>query len=155
LESKNKPTVVAMTRQNVTVMHESSYDLFSQGAYVASDVEGFEGIIIATGSEVELAIKAQKNLLEKHGVKVRVVSMPSMEIFLTQPETVRESVLPSKVERRLALEMGSTGLWYRFASNVLGIDTFGVSANLEDVLTHFGFTVENVVNTYLKIRNKA
>ncbi len=154
IEKKHGPTLIVMTRQNVTVMHESSYEEFCQGAYVASDLEDFEGIIIATGSEVELAIKAQKLLLEEHDVRVRVVSMPSMEMFLNQPADVREKVLPQAITERLAIEMGSTGLWYHFSQNVMGIDTFGVSANLHDVLQHFGFVAENVVKRYLEIRNK-
>jgi transketolase len=146
------PTILTMTRQDVTVMHESSYEQLTKGAYVAKDQKNFDGILIASGSEVELAIKAQEELLEKHSIPVRVVSMPSMELFLQQPNAYQEEVLPSACVKRLAIEMGASGLWYRFASKVMGIDTFGVSAKLADVLDYFGFTVENVVKTYLEMK---
>ena len=146
------PTILTMTRQDVTVMHESSYEQLTKGAYVAKDQKNFDGILIASGSEVELAIKAQEELLEKHSIPVRVVSMPSMELFLQQPNAYQEEVLPSACVKRLAIEMGASGLWYRFASEVIGIDTFGVSAKLADVLDYFGFTVENVVKTYLEMK---
>jgi len=152
LEAKTAPTILALSRQDITVEHQSDYEMFLQGAYVASDKPDFEGILIATGSEVELAVKAQDYLLKQHNIPVRVVSMPSMELFARQPESVQEQVLPANITNRLAIEMGSTGLWYRYSRHVLGIDTFGVSAPLDDVLTHFGFTVENVANTYLKLR---
>ncbi len=151
LEAKDTPTVIVLSRQDIVVLHESSYVKFLQGAYVAKDMENFEGILIASGSEVELALKTQKALKEKHNISVRVVSMPSMELFLQQPDSVKETVLPAKVEKRLALEMGSSGLWYRFSKTVKGIDTFGASGNLEDVLEYFGFTVDEIVRLYLDL----
>jgi len=147
LEQKRTPSVIALTRQDTTVLNEVSYQEFLQGAYVAKDYPEFEGIMIATGSELELAIKASE-VLASEGTFVRVVSMPSMELFLSLPEDVKNSVLPKDKTKRLAIELGATGLWYRFASNVLGIDSFGVSAPGEVAMEHFGFSVENVVNLY-------
>jgi transketolase len=146
------PTVITLTRQDVVVMHEAQYDDFIKGAYVANDHDDFTGILIATGSEVELALRAQKELQDNHHVLVRVVSMPSMELFLQQPLAYQRQILPDGCQSRLAIEMGSTGLWYRFSRNVMGIDTFGVSAKLQDVLDHFGFTVDEVVKRYLEIK---
>jgi transketolase len=152
LESKETPTVIALSRQNLEVKKESvSYDVFKQGAYVISDKENFEGILIATGSEVSLALDVQ-DALEKEGVNVRVVSMPSYDIFKDMPKEVQENVLPSKVTKRLAIELGATDMWYRFANNVFGIDRFGESGPGDEVIAHFGFTVENIVNVYKKIK---
>lgn len=149
LESTRTPSIIALTRQNTVVLNSCTYEEFSQGAYIAKDYPNPEGILIATGSEVELAIKSSE-LLHELGHDVRVVSMPIMEIFLTLPKETQDKILPSKLTNRLAIEMGSSGLWYRFASKVRGIDTFGVSAKLEDVINHFGFTVEDVVKQYLE-----
>ncbi|MFW6299163.1 MAG: transketolase-like TK C-terminal-containing protein, partial [Bacillota bacterium] len=124
-----------------------SYEQFKQGAYIASDKEDFEGILIATGSEVELAIKAQERLSEK-GIHVRVVSMPSQELFNAQPEEVRERILPSSVTKRLAVELGAPQSWYRYASNVYGLERFGLSAPGDDVLDELGFTPEALADYY-------
>ncbi|MGI6392841.1 MAG: transketolase [Candidatus Izemoplasmatales bacterium] len=145
------PTLIAMTRQDITVMHQARYEDLVKGGYIAKDERDFTGILIASGSEVELALKAQEVLMNRDGIAVRVVSMPSMELFLQQPQAYQDQILPPACQRRLALEMGASGLWYRFSRNVLGIDTFGVSAKLQDVLSYFGFTVENVVKTYLEL----
>ncbi len=150
LEEKRVPSVITLTRQDTIVLNPVSYDQFKQGAYIAKDFPDFEGILIATGSEVELAIKSSVEL-EKLGHHVRVVSMPSMELFLSQTEELKNSVLPREKTKRLAIEMGATGLWYRFANNVLGIDSFGVSAPGEVAMAHFGFTVENVVKLYQEL----
>ncbi|MBU1145295.1 MAG: transketolase [Firmicutes bacterium] len=149
LESTRVPSVIALTRQDTTVLNSCSYEEFLQGAYVASDNDNYEGILLATGSEVELALRAQKVLKGEHNVLVRVVSMPCMEQFLNQPINVQEKVLPPMIEKRLAIEMGASGLWYRFAKHVKGIDCFGVSAKAEDVMNHFGFTVQEIVKLYL------
>jgi len=148
LESKRTPSVIALTRQDTIVMNECTYTDFKQGAYIARDFDSIEGILIATGSELELAIQSSMKLSEL-GHQVRVVSMPCMELFLAQPLEVQEAVLPSNVTKRLAIEMGSSGLWYRFSPKVKGIDTFGVSAKGEEAIESFGFTVENIVSLYL------
>lgn len=151
LEETRMPSVICLTRQDTVVMNEVTYDLFKQGAYVAKDMDDFEGILIATGSEVELAIQTQAKLYQDHQIKVRVVSMPSMDLFLKQPKNIQEEVLPKNITKRLAIEMGSPYMWYQFASNVKGIDTFGVSANGNDAMNHFGFNVDGIVKEYLNI----
>ena len=150
VESQNHPTAIALTRQNVTVMEGSSYEGLSKGGYVISKASGMaEGILIATGSEVNLAIKAQK-LLASEGINVNVVSMPSVELFEKQPNDYKNSVLPKGI-KKLAIEMGSTFGWYKYADDVLGIDIFGASAPAEKVIKEYGFTVENVVDRFKKL----
>ena len=150
VESRNHPTAIALTRQNVTVMQGSSYEGLSKGAYVINKSNGIsEGILIATGSEVNLAIKAQE-ALENEGINVDVVSMPSMELFEKQSEDYKNSVLPKEV-KKLAIEMGSTLVWYKYADDVIGIDIFGASAPAEKIIKEYGFTVKNVVDRYKKL----
>lgn len=150
VESRNHPTAIALTRQNVTVMQGSSYEGLSKGAYVINKSNGVsEGILIATGSEVNLAIKAQE-ALENEGINVDVVSMPSMELFEKQSEDYKNSVLPKEV-KKLAIEMGSTLVWYKYADDVIGIDIFGASAPAEKIIKEYGFTVKNVVDRYKKL----
>src|SRR5699024_4973927 len=112
-----------------------------------------EGILIATGSEVSLAVEAQKEL-KAQGQDVSVVSMPSFDLFELQSDEYKESVLPKSVTKRLAIEMGSSFGWHKYAGNdgkVIAIDKFGASGNGEIVVKEYGFTTENVVNTYLSI----
>jgi len=148
LESNRTPSIIALTRQNTIVLNACTYGEFKQGAYVVKAPLNEEGILIATGSELELAILASEEL-EKLGHPVRVVSMPCMELFLELPKERQEEILPKHLQNRLAIEMGSTGLWYRFASKVKGIDTFGASAKEQDILEYFGFTVKDIVKEYL------
>lgn len=147
LESQKTPSVIVLSRQNLEVKKETTYEDFLKGAYVISDAENFEGILIATGSEVGLAIDVQTELA-KSGVHVRVVSMPSMELFKAQSKEYKESVLPTSCTKRLALEMGAPDLWYQFASTVKGIERFGVSAPGEEAILYFGFDVNTVTNLY-------
>lgn len=150
VESKDHPTALALTRQNVTVMEGSSYEGVSKGGYVISKASGErEGILLATGSEVNLAVEAQKALAEE-GINVDVVSMPTVELFERQSKEYKESVLPKAV-KTLAIEMGSTALWYKYADEVIGIDIFGASAPAEIVIREYGFTVENVVKRFKNI----
>jgi transketolase len=150
MEATKTPTVIVTSRQNLEVKVDTTYEQFSKGAYVISDKENFEGILIATGSEVGLAIDTQ-TALAKEGINVRVVSMPSMELFEQQTPEYKESVLPKEMTKRLALEMGAPHLWYRYASNVHGISTFGVSAPASVAIPHFGFSVENLLKVYKAI----
>lgn len=150
LEATKTPTVITLSRQNLEVKKETSYEDFKKGAYVISDMDNFEGILIATGSEVGLAIDTQEELA-KVGIKVRVVSMPSMDIFKYTSKEYQESILPSSVTKRLAIEMGSPDLWYRFANNVYGIDRFGVSAPGGIAIEYFGFTKENIAKVFKNI----
>ncbi|MFU8785914.1 MAG: transketolase [Candidatus Izemoplasmataceae bacterium] len=151
IESKRTPVVIALTRQDTTVLTEVNYKQFKQGAYVARDATDFEGILIATGSELEVALKTQEYLKEEKDINVRVVSMPSMELFKKQPQKIKDSILPPNVKKRLAIEMGAPDLWYQFASHVHGIETFGKSAPGEEVIKDFGFTPENLAKRYLEI----
>ncbi|HEL1639966.1 TPA: transketolase [Streptococcus suis] len=147
LTSKSTPSVLALTRQNLTVEEGTDFDKVAKGAYVVYEVAGFDTILLASGSEVNLAVKAAKEL-EVAGTKVRVVSVPSTELFDAQDAAYKEEILPSAVRRRLAIEMGATQSWYKYVGldgKVLGIDTFGASAPAQTVIDNYGFTVENVV----------
>ena len=150
LESKKTPTVITLSRQNLEVKKEINYEDFNQGAYIISDKENFEGILIAAGSEVGLAIDTQ-TLLAEEGINVRVVSMPSMDVFKYTSKEYQEKILPASCTKRLAIEMGSPDLWYRFANNVYGIDRFGVSAPGSVAIEYFGFTKENIKEVYKKL----
>jgi len=120
----------------------------SKGAYILADSPGGnpEAIIIASGSEVSLAVQAHETLLAE-GIRSRVVSMPSWEIFEQQPKTYRNSVLPPDVRVRVAVEQGSTFGWERYvgdAENVIGMKTFGASAPLKELQRKFGFEPDHV-----------
>jgi transketolase len=143
-----------LTRQDVPVLDRSRYASAAglrQGGYVLADAEGGdpELILIATGSDVALAVEAYEEL-SAEGVRARVVSLPSFELFDRQPEEYREGVLPSAVTARVSIEEASTLGWDRYvgpAGETIGMHTFGSSAPLKDVLTKFGFTPERVVET--------
>ncbi len=104
-------------------------------------------ILLATGSEVELAVRAA-SVLSRDGVRVRVVSMPSTQVFDAQDRGYREAVLPREVRTRIAIEAGATHFWFKYVGldgRVIGLDSFGESAPSEEVLRHFGFNVEHVI----------
>lgn len=155
VESKDRPTMLVLTRQNVPTLlgsEDNRYENVERGAYVISPQEGNkpDGILIATGSEVSLAIEAQKALRED-SIDVSVVSMPSMNLFDEQSDAYKETVLPTKVTKRLAIEMGSSFGWERYIGlegKVLGIDKFGSSGPGDEVVEAYGFTVENVLKIY-------
>lgn len=149
---KNKyPTCITTTRQPLQTLSETSVEKALKGAYIVRDYTNFEGIIIASGSEVSLALDvADKLALE--GIYVRVVSMPSMFLFEKQSDEYKEEILPRSVEKRLSLEMASTMPWYKYAKNCYGIDRFGISAPLKEIPEYFGFTVENIVKVYKNIK---
>ena len=147
LTSKSTPSALVLTRQNLTVEEGTDFDKVAKGAYVVYEVAGFDTILLASGSEVNLAVKAAKEL-EAAGTKVRVVSVPSTELFDAQDAAYKEEILPNAIRRRLAIEMGATQSWYKYVGldgKVLGIDTFGASAPAQTVIDNYGFTVENVV----------
>jgi transketolase len=154
IESKETPTALILTRQNVTNVTAATYKHVSKGAYVVSqEKENCDGIIIASGSELELALKAQEELM-KQGKDVRVVSMPSMFLFEQQSDEYKESVLPKSIRKRLAVEMASEFGWHKYVGldgKVISVDTFGASAPANIVIPNYGFTVENVVETYLTL----
>ena len=151
LTSEDKPSVLVLTRQNTTVTHKVTYEEFRTGAYIASDIDNYEAILIATGSEVELALSVQERLKNVHNIYVRVVSMPSVELFLAQPREIQNRVLPESCKKRLAIEMGASLTWYRFANNVYGIDQFGKSGKGEEVIDSFGFSTEKIIEFYLNM----
>ncbi|MDN5869259.1 MAG: transketolase [Nitrococcus sp.] len=150
IEHGNGPTCLVLTRQNVAhqVRDAKALQAIERGGYVLRDATPEpEALIIATGSEVELAVAAAQALGER-GRRIRVVSLPSVEVFEAQDVAYRESVLPARLTTRLVLEAGATRLWAAYAGpngKVLGIDRFGESAPGDALFKHFGFTVERVV----------
>ncbi len=148
VERRHGPTLLALSRQGLPNLSGSSIEKATKGAYILSDSDGTpEVILIGTGSETELCVKAAE-ALQSEGKKVRVVSMPSWELFEAQDEAYRESVLPKAVKKRLAVEAGSSFGWCRYVTDegaTISIDRFGASAPGGVVLEKFGYTVDNVV----------
>ena len=145
ITQKNRPTALALTRQNVPTLEGTDRGMLSKGAYVLKDFgENPQLILMASGSEVSLIYGAAEKLFAE-GTAVRVVSFPSWELFEQQDEAYHESVLPKNVTARLAVEAGATLGWERYASSILGIDHYGASAPYKVIFEKFGFTVENVV----------
>ena len=144
----DKPTSIVLTRQNLPVLENSSFEKVAKGAYVVYETSSdFDTILIATGSEVALAVSVAQEL-EKEGMKVRVVSMPSIELFEEQSNEYKEALLPRNIRRRVSLEMGNTALWYKYVGLdglAIGIDKFGASAPANKVIEEYGFSVEKVV----------
>ncbi len=147
--------LIALTRQNVP--HLSQNPPVAKGAYVLSDSEGTPDVIlIGTGSEVGLCVKAQEKL-KAYGVKARVVSMPSCELFAAQDAGYREQVLPKAVRKRVCVEAQSPFGWHRWAGDegaIVALDHYGLSAPGAEVMKHFGFTVERVTATALRVLGK-
>ena len=154
IESTENPTALILTRQNVETMENSSVEGVSKGAYIIGKEENhLDAIIIASGSEVNLAMKAKKVLFEK-GIDVRVVSMPCQEIFDQQDEQYKEAVLPNAMRKRLSVEMASSFGWHKYVGLdgiTMSIDEFGKSAPAQDVIQSYGFTVDGVVENIEKL----
>lgn len=149
MESIATPTAIILTRQNVNNYASTSYEGVSKGAYVVSpEQNALDGILLASGSEVDLAIQAQTLLLAQ-GIDVRVVSMPSHFLFEKQTQKYQKSVLPKRT-KVLAIEMASSQSWYKYTQHVYGIDTFGVSAPAEVALELYGFTKEKIAEYFVK-----
>ncbi|MGL0951006.1 transketolase [Vibrio vulnificus] len=152
IERKDGPSALIFSRQNLAQQPRSAEQVadIAKGGYILKDSDGKpELILIATGSEVELAVKAAEQLTAE-GKKVRVVSMPATDAFDKQDAAYRESVLPSDVTARIAIEAGIADFWYKyvgFDGRIIGMTTFGESAPADQLFEMFGFTVENVVNT--------
>jgi len=152
------PTLLVLSRQKLPTLDRTKFAPaagVAKGAYVLAETAGKAAdiILIATGSEVGLAVGAKEEL-EKRGKAVRLVSMPSFEIFEAQEQAYRDSVLPPAMRKRLAIEAGVPLSWYRWVGldgDVIGMTTFGASAPSADVMKHFGFTVENVVDRAMKM----
>jgi transketolase len=142
------------SRQNLTAQLRSKQQVadISRGGYILYEASGdLDAIIIATGSEVGLALDSA-NLLSEKGINARVVSMPCAEIFSAQESTYRDAVLPPTLRARVAVEAGHADYWYKYVGldgRVIGMTTFGESAPGGKVMEHFGFTVDNVVNAVL------
>ena len=156
LANKHRPSALLLSRQNLPYAPKTDADVMTQGAYVLAEPAevGLKkkavAVIIATGSEVQLALHAQAELA-KRGVPVRVVSMPSTTVFDRQDVAYKKAVLPPKLPR-VAVEAGVTDFWWKYGVDaVVGIDTYGESAPAGVLFKHFGFTPENVVATVLKV----
>lgn len=156
--TKDRPVAMLLTRQNIPILDRKKYaDArgLKKGAYVISEAQGGnpELIIIATGSEVYLALEAQE-ILQKEGSRVRVVSMPSWELFEEQSEDYKKSVLPPEIKKRVAVEAGQALGWERYAGDegvILGMHTFGVSGPWKELAEHFGFTTRKVTEAARKL----
>ena len=157
LERRDGPTALALTRQKLPVLFETTHnptEKVTRGAYVLADSSGIPSVLlIASGSEVHLALEA-RDLLAQKGIAVRVVSMPSWELFDAQPASYREAVLPPQVTARLAIEAGVTQGWAKYVGltgDVMGLDRFGASAPYKVLMEKFGFTAEAVVERVLRL----
>ena len=154
---RNSPTLLALSRQNLSILDRSrARDAgVARGGYILSEAEGGEPqvLLIGTGSEVELCVKAQARLKELD-IRTRVVSLPSWKLFAEQKSGYRQQVLPAGVRKRVTVEAGATLGWERFAGEegtMIGIDRFGASAPGEEVMKHFGFTAEQVTAAALRL----
>ncbi|HSI68397.1 MAG TPA: transketolase [Planococcus sp. (in: firmicutes)] len=156
LTSKSKPTLLVLSRQNLPVLENSAKlaeEGVEKGAYVISPVENPAALLLATGSEVSLAIEAQKQLAGE-GISVSVVSMPSWDRFEKQDKEYKQSVIPKNVKKRLAIEVGTSFGWERYTGDegeILGIDRFGASAPGERIMEELGFTPDNVAAKVKKL----
>ena len=161
VETMNHPTTIVLSRQNLPTLDREQYasaENLKKGAYVLADEPSGEPdiILIASGSEVDLIVKAQKKL-EAEGIQARIVSMPSWELFEMQPQEYQDSVLLPHVKKRLAVEAGISQGWWRFLGSegdMISIERFGASAPGDKVMSEFGFTVENVCQRAKKVLGK-
>jgi len=149
------PTALLFTRQGVPPLHNTDTHTndIKRGGYVYSDVENPKALLIATGSELHLAVKAQRTLQES-GIATRVVSVPCMEVFLEQDQPYRDSVLPPRITARVAVEASATAPWYRWVGThgeVIGVDSFGASAPAAQVFEHMGITVDAIINATQRV----
>jgi transketolase len=150
LERKDGPTALIFSRQNLVQHGRDAQQLadIARGGYVLRECQGRpELILIATGSEVALAMQAAEQLTTA-GHAVRVVSMPATDIFDAQPASYREQVLPAAVTQRIAIEAGIADYWYKYVGlqgRIIGMHSFGESAPAGDLFKHFGFTVEHIM----------
>jgi len=154
------PIALILTRQALPVLDRSRYagaELLEKGAYVLSDADGQPDImLIATGSEVHLALQAQEKLSAEKGVRARVISMPCWELFQRQPKEYRDRILPPGIKPRLSIEAGASMGWAQWVGeggDSIAVDRFGASAPGPEVMKRYGFDVENVVNRSLALLN--
>lgn len=151
LKEKKRPVAIALTRQKISIIDRTKYASANdtdKGAYIIKDCAGTpELILIATGSEVEIALDSAEKL-ESDGIKTRVVSMPSWELFDEQSDNYKESILPESVKNRISIEAGVGQGWQKYVGDkgkIISIEGFGISAPYEKIYKHFGLTVENIV----------
>lgn len=154
-KTTDRPSLLVTSRQKLPVLEQTIDAPVEKGAYIVSKEEGPQpdGILIAAGSEVSLALKAQK-LLKEQGKDVRVVSMPSVNLFKEQDAEYQESILPKNIEKRMAIEMGASQSWYEFTGlhgKVMGIDRFGASGKGPKVIEEYGFTPEHVAEEFMEL----
>ena len=162
MQLRHKPAAIALSRQPLPTLDRSKYapaSGVSRGAYVLADAPGGkpEVILIASGSEVILAAEAHEELLAR-GIRSRVVSMPSWDIFEHQPQAYRDSVLPPEVTARVAIEQASAFGWERYVGwrgRVMGMKAFGASAPLKELQKKFGFEPDRVIETVKELLGKA
>jgi transketolase len=150
VEKRNGPTALVFSRQSLPFMDRDDAQIsnIARGAYVLRDTEAPQAILIATGSEVSLAVAAY-GALQEQGIATRVVSMPSASVFAAQSPEYQESVLPGGMKNRIAIEAGHPDYWHKWVGldgRIIGLPTFGESGPGAEVMAHFGFTVENVVD---------
>jgi transketolase len=148
ITNRTRPTLLALSRQNLPNLAGTTIEGVTKGGYILSDSDGTPDVIlIGTGSETQLCVKAAEQL-RGEGKKVRVVSLPSWELFEKQDQQYRESVLPKAVTKRLSVEAGTSFGWARYTGSEgasISVDTFGSSAPGATVMEKFGFTADNVV----------
>ena len=158
IESRDRPVALILTRQDVPTLDRAKFaaaDGLQRGAYVLADAPNGKPdiILIATGSEVSLVVAACQKLTENK-INVRIVSMPSWELFEAQPRSYRDSVLPPSRRARLAVEAGATQGWCKYVGDegdVIGVDRFGASAPGEVMMREYGFAVDNVYERAMKL----
>lgn len=161
LETTDKPTVLVLSRQGLPtlpVTADVAATGVAKGGYIVSPThrDHSDGLLIATGSEVNLALQAKHELLTKHGIDPTVVSLPSFDRFAAQDAEYQKTVMPADIKRRVTIEAGATFGWDKYAGShgtMVGVDQFGASAPGETVLDNYGFNVQNVVDHFLQTSN--
>lgn len=156
LNSTKTPVGLVLTRQKLPLLDGTGKDALKGGYVLRHETKDLEMILLATGSEVQLVYEAAVKL-EEQGIGTRVVSMPSVELFDSQSDEYRQEVLPRKVTKRLAVEAGSPLGWHKYVGidgKIIAMDSFGASAPAEELFEKFGFTVDNVVETSLKLHKE-
>ncbi len=156
-KTTDRPSVIIASRQDLPVLNETVGAVCERGAYVAADTHKPQGIIMASGSELSLALAARERLAKQHDIHVRVVSMVSMERFNQQSAAYREQILPGRIRTRLAVEMASSAMWGQYVGldgDVIGVDRFGQSGDGQMIANQYGFTVDNAVKHFLDLTRK-
>jgi transketolase len=146
-ETLDKPSIIVASRQDLKPISEPAYDTFKMGAYLLKEATDPKGVLIASGSEVSLCLEAANVLKETHQIDVDVVSVPSLDLFLSQDASKQASIIKKNL-KVLAVEMGSPDIWYRLADDVMGLSRFGESGDGDTITSYLGFNVEAVVERF-------